>query len=296
MPVDNYPDIVELEITYEGPAVEDGKIDIEELSSILAAVEDLFTEANRQLFGREVSVTVKLSTYTKGSANLGLEIILKPVGDFLSFLGSDPIAGALVLKESISWLIKAIKKSKGKELKSISINEDGSVKLSFEDDEISIPNTAFDLYKSLRVKQKLKELVIPLEKEGFERFIYSRKTPTEQIVTKSDLKAFQQAAEEDSSVQETECEITLTISSLHFKKGNKWRLSDGQRSYWARITDVSFLNQIDSGRLAFSKNDLLHVRLITRQWLEDGKLKSDYEIQRVISHRKVSDNQLGLPF
>jgi len=73
--------------------------------------------------------------------------------------------------------------------------------------------------------------------------------------------------------------------------GGKWRLYDGERSLWASINDLEFLNRIYSGE-PFSKGDFLQVSLKTTQKLIDGRLKSESVIETVLQHRK-GEKQAG---
>lgn len=57
-----------------------------------------------------------------------------------------------------------------------------------------------------------------------------------------------------------EQEMMLKIVSIVFDEKQKWRFSDGESTFWARIADESFWQKIDEGSLAFRKGDRLKVR------------------------------------
>ena len=78
--------------------------------------------------------------------------------------------------------------------------------------------------------------------------------------------------------------MPLTLVSISFKDGNKWRFSDGEGIVSADMKDESFLSRIESRELTFGKGDVLECELTTRQELQNGSLKSENEIVRVIRH------------
>ena len=79
--------------------------------------------------------------------------------------------------------------------------------------------------------------------------------------------------------------VVLKIESAVFKDGNKWRFTDGSRSFFAAIEDTDFLSRIDSGEERFGKSDILIVDLRQIQFAIDGELKSEYRIVRILEHR-----------
>ncbi|MEG2847129.1 MAG: hypothetical protein RR876_17350, partial [Acinetobacter sp.] len=58
--------------------------------------------------------------------------------------------------------------------------------------------------------------------------------------------------------------------------------------------DEDFLAKIDSGELRFGKGDILKVKLKTVQTITHNKLKSDYEVIKVIEHKIMKKEQENL--
>lgn len=46
------------------------------------------------------------------------------------------------------------------------------------------------------------------------------------------------------------------------------------------------MQAVQTGEAAFRKNDILHVKLQTRQWIELGKLKAAHSIVQVLRHER----------
>jgi hypothetical protein len=78
----------------------------------------------------------------------------------------------------------------------------------------------------------------------------------------------------------------LQIESAVFKEGNKWRFTDGSRSFHAAIEDASFLARVETGVERFGKNDILIVDLRQLQYAINGELKSEYQVVSVRDHRE----------
>ena len=88
--------------------------------------------------------------------------------------------------------------------------------------------------------------------------------------------------EEKEDILTAESEQVYRIVSVSFKEGNKWRVSDGSHTYWVTISDEMFLNGVNSGEMVFSSQDHLKVKVVTRQWYENGELKIQRDIVRVL--------------
>ena len=89
-------------------------------------------------------------------------------------------------------------------------------------------------------------------------------------------------------------ETYIQIESVSFKEKNKWKFSNGKFFFNANITDEDFLAKIDSGELRFGKGDILKVKLKTVQTIAHNKLKSDYEVIKVIEHKIIKKEQENL--
>ena len=82
----------------------------------------------------------------------------------------------------------------------------------------------------------------------------------------------------------------LTIESPSFKDGNKWKLHDGQSSFYAEITDAVFLESVDKGE-RFGKGDLLIVEMEIIQTKTPQGLKVEKLITKVKDHKEAPKQQ-----
>lgn len=84
----------------------------------------------------------------------------------------------------------------------------------------------------------------------------------------------------------TEGEKWLDIISPVFQRDNKWRLSDGQVTFWARILDEGFLDRVDMREEVFGKGDRVRVRFRESQHLDEaGRLVTETDVLQVRDHR-----------
>ena len=92
----------------------------------------------------------------------------------------------------------------------------------------------------------------------------------------------------------TEGEKWLEIISPVFQRDNKWRLSDGQVTFWALIQDSAFLDRVDRHEEVFGKGDRVRVRFRESQHLDEhGRLVTETNILEVKDHRPAP-NQTSL--
>jgi hypothetical protein len=87
----------------------------------------------------------------------------------------------------------------------------------------------------------------------------------------------------------TEVDTRVSIVAPSFQEGNKWRVSDGSRTIYVAVEDPNFVGSVQSGREAFRKGDILHVKLQTRQWIEGTDLKAEHAIIKVLDHEAAPE-------
>ena len=89
--------------------------------------------------------------------------------------------------------------------------------------------------------------------------------------------------------------LALSIRSLAFQEGNKWRLFDGQNTIIATIEDKDFVRRVDLNIERFAKGDLLICEVRTIQTQGKDGLKTEHNVLKVVEHRPAPI-QISLPF
>ncbi len=90
---------------------------------------------------------------------------------------------------------------------------------------------------------------------------------------------------------ESRGECWLTIIAPILEGDGRWKFSDGSRTIAARIIDENFMNAVHAGDEAFANGDNLRVVLLAIQEKIQGKIKTHFIIEKVISHERSQNNQ-----
>jgi hypothetical protein len=89
--------------------------------------------------------------------------------------------------------------------------------------------------------------------------------------------------------------VALQPVTIAFLEGNKWRVTDGETTFYAIVQDPAFIHRVQQAEESFARTDILEVELRTKQWRgADGQLKTEHIIERVIDHRR-GPRQIPLP-
>lgn len=113
-------------------------------------------------------------------------------------------------------------------------------------------------------------------------------------ISKQDVSAFDVPEIEDKEFPSTESTVYLQIINISFAN-EKWKLTDGNKPFWAKIEDEEFLTSIENNQQQFGASDALKVILETQQKFTDNGLKTEYSVKKVIEHIK-GPKQLKLDF
>jgi hypothetical protein len=288
-------DSTELSIVYEGEILRERCAQADELAELLNSIQELFDAAHDEITTGSNELKIQVDSLHYASLHLNFHVFLQYAGNILDFFGSQRVSGALNLTTTIGIFLAAIKTHKGKVIDKIHSIDKNIALFEIDGKKHTMPSDAFDLYKSLEVRRKAKNFVSVLNSPGFSEIHYV--SQTHQVpITKQDLLFFECPDTPEDTLREIETEMLVTISSLAFEGQKKWEVTDGDKTYKARITDKQFLQKVDMNE-AFRKNDMLLVVMLTKQWMEKGKLKANYEITKVMSHKpSQSTGQLLLNF
>jgi len=294
-------DSVDFSINFEGSALSDYTIDVREISPALLALADLIEAANQVTNCCPYNVRLKV----KGSFKAGYfgvdliavqSIIQKMAGLFtgqhvtaaanlialLNGLGFLKNKGQISLVKLIKWLRgNTPTKIERRNDKFIIEHEENQITKSIEVDAITGM-----LYQNIVVRQSLTKAIKPLEIDGFDRLVIEKNGIQQEVIEKTDLPFFEAASNEDDIVSDiTQEGIILEVQTISFKEGNKWRFSDGARSFYADMKDTDFMARVNTGSERFGKQDVLKVDLRSIQTMTDNGLKIKYLVIRVYEHR-----------
>lgn len=305
----------EFQLSYDGPALRYGTMDVNELASSLLAVGDLVRESNRELNGDRANASVRVrSDFKKGSFDVALLLdysllehaknLLLPGVATVSGMGLIKILfgteigkkGAIGAAESVLGVWKKFKGEKPKE--TIEDKTKGIVIQVFGNgNRVSLGADTAMLYGKDSIRSAIAGIVRPVSVQGIKSLEIRKGSKTINEVHKSDLPnpqdmVFPSESEQSAKIRRNTRETELRVVRANFEKG-KWGFSDGAASFSADIVDPVFKQQLDDREKGFYKGDTLRVILTVSQTVSsEGKtFQTTYEIERVLEHNHSPKQQ-----
>jgi hypothetical protein len=284
-------------LTYEGPALAEGRMPVRQLAPALSGFGELFTEASRALYPERPPAQLEVVATEEGSFDVqfilsAAEAAWDTTEQIFGSDGASALANLIEIVAGACGVLALIKRLGGRPLEFAEDDSPaGKRPVALEGETVEFPDEVLELHQRVWVRRSAREVVRPLGREGVERLKVRRDQQITVTIDREDLPAFD-AIEQlpgGEAVEYSERETVLHIDSIAWKPGNKWRVSEGSGggSFWATITDPAFLEGIEKAAESFVKGDMLRCRLRVRQSLEGTKLRVEYEIVDVIEHIKA---------
>ncbi|MDT2831835.1 hypothetical protein P7H62_12835 [Vagococcus carniphilus] len=286
----------EFSIRYYGNAVEDGRIPIKELAPSLLALSEALQSSQEITNPSEDSVSLDIKATEKGSfivdlilAN-GSDLLSKTI-DLLTGKESDAALNLMTYIGTFYGAITFLKAKKHKKIKEEKELNEKDVKITFDDNtSIEIPKNALKASKNVDFRKSVKEFVEPLNENGIDGIqLKSQIEYNLSLEIKSnEVKYFEVPEIKEKELDVSTTEVFLRIVNVAFENG-KWRFDNGSNSFFARITDETFIKEVENNNIQFGSTDVLKVELETSQYLnKEGSLKSEYTVLKVLDHIKGS--------
>lgn len=293
------------QVVYDGPALAGSLIDVRDLAPALLAFGDVIEQANATINDGQAQVTLKVSaSFKSGCFGIDFAVVQGLLDQALDFFKGTPIASAKELMDYLGFfkevgsdvvgagigLIAVVRWLRNRKIKEVVLLDNGNVKIVVADgDYIETERRTLDLLRNFKLRQALEKAITePLDREGYETVALT--TDPEKgfvVIHKAERSYFTAPAEESEDLLDQIDSANLQVTSVSFKEDNKWRFSDGTSTFAAAITDADFLNRVSLGAESFTAGDILNVNLRRRQWLSGSSIKSEYEVVKVVSHRKA---------
>ncbi len=289
-------------ITYVGPAVTGGRMSVRDLAPALISLADAVREAHYLTHPGEAEPALDIQALRDGSFAVDLILsegpgLLQSAIDVLS--GREATAGANLagLVGAVFGGFAVIKRLARRRIRSQEQLASGMIRLTFDDGQsITIRRESLQLAADKPFRDAARQVVAPMERDGVDTVeLSSPREGTVEIVP-ADLPGFEVPPIEEQPLADQEREVALRPVNVAFTEGNKWRVSDGESTFFATVTDIAFLQRVETGQEVFAKSDILRARVRTRQWrTSDGDLRTDHEITQVLEH-VAGPRQVPLPF
>lgn len=287
-------------VVYDGPAVEDGEMDVAQFASSLLALGKLIENADAIRSGEAGRVRVRVqSDVRRGSFDVGIAVhwldgfkdaavawAMTPHGagtiSLLGLLGINlkdvTIAGGRGLIQTVRWL-------RGRRIvNQISLNDGNTTLLLDDGDKIDVHPTVARMVEDANVRQPLEKFTEPLREDGVDEIRFEEKPGVpEERITSGEAESFTATSAGDPNSSST-FRATYQIKRLFFDRGRKWRLSNGAQTIQAEIVDEGFWARIDASEESFSKEDYLVCRVRMDQWFTVTGLRTEYVIEQIEQH------------
>ncbi|MCX7172453.1 MAG: hypothetical protein NT159_00620 [Proteobacteria bacterium] len=297
------------QVVYDGPALSGSTIDVRELAPALLAFGDLIEQANITLNSGRASVALRVNaSFKSGCFGIDFSVVQSLVDQALSLFKEPGVVSAKELAEELGFvyekvaavglgLLGIIKWLRNRKIKKVVLLDNGRARIEVDGDSIETERITIELLRNFKLRQALQKAITePLEKDGFDSVAISTKPEDGFIVIGRNERQYFVAppADEEELADET-VNANLQLVSVSFKGDNKWRFFDGTNSFYALISDDQFVHKVQMSEENFAAGDILNVSLRKRQWLEADVMKSEYEVLKVIKHRRGMA-QLPMPF
>jgi hypothetical protein len=285
----------ELQVIFEGLAVESGKIDARVLGTSLTAYSEVFQRAN-ELANGEASEAVVLveSNFQKGSFDVNLQLVQNIVETAKALITAHPFLTAGELAAAIGFisskresLMSVLKWLKGEKPEKIT-QTGNEVELVLLGQKKTITNTVNIFLNDPLLRDALRRTVQPLRQPGYDRIRLEPKEtdiPAEPTtIEKQEAPYFepdpmQLAAAE--APNEGEHDTVLIVTKLSFAEGPRWSFIERGATVVAKIEDKEFWEDVHRRKYKFAEGDRLRVRLHWKIIEKAGKPKADNTVVKV---------------
>lgn len=284
-------------IAFDGPGVDAGTIDVRDLAPALLALSKAVDAANHAINGDAVPARIQVKATTIGCFEVDLNLVLQGWAAVKGLLLSEDGQAATILlgllgitfgpKAAKNGLIQFYRWLDGRRIASAK-QEASMVIITVADGEtITVPLEVLRLYQEVAVNHAMGQLLDTLESDRIDRIEFREAPgqPPVEVLTKADRTAFSLPVPVDETVVDETRRMALSIRSLAFQEGNKWRLFDGQNVITATIEDKEFLGRVDRSEIRFAKSDVLicSVQSIQKQGVEG--LKTEHIVRKVLEYK-----------
>lgn len=241
-------------IRYVGPALDDGRMDVYKASINMIAFSEFMVAAVKTTYGDSAEAKAEVAGFEHGSFSTSL---------IFSVAGQAATVFTALSSEQLWAVVKGAfslwKHLKGSPPAAVQNNGNTCTVTNNSGQILQIRTDSFNLVFNEKAVEPISRFVkAALEADGYEKLeINSESGEVITSVTKQEAIGFGSVGKEFVLSDNTNRMIVSIIAAV-FQDGNKWRLSDGERSFNAAILDGDFLMLVNQGE-RFGKGDVLDV-------------------------------------
>jgi hypothetical protein len=271
-------------LSYSGPAVDIGSMDVYEASANMIAFSQFVVLAAKAQFGPEANIEARVNGFERGS--FVTDIVFQVSGATATIFSA---ATSRQLWEVIEGAVKLWKFLKGLAPNKIehahTPDLHQSVRVTNNDGQILQVSTqsltvVFSEKGSSAAGRFIREALMHQGMDGVKITGEGKKKID---IAQAESEYFVSVSPSET-ITDAVSPMALIIEAPVFKEDNKWRFSDGLTSFFATIEDKDFLAKVNAGE-RFGKGDILYADVRLNQEQIGMKLVADRAIVRVREHR-----------
>jgi hypothetical protein len=270
-------------IRYTGIALEQGKMDVYKASENMIAFSEFMDVAVKATYGESAVAKTEVSGFKHGSFATSMIITIGHTATIFTALSPDQLWS--VIQDAFN-LWKFLKEFPPKEVQ----NNGNTCKVTNNYGEIlQVQAESVNLvFNEKASNASTKFINNGLRPEGFEGLeIIGNNGSNILTISKQEASCFKKLTSMHTISDNTNRMIVYIITAA-FQDDNKWRLSDGERSFSAALLDSDFLTRINNGE-RFGKGDILDVDMRVLQNLDGTKTIIERSILKVHRHLTPQD-------
>lgn len=284
-------------LVYDGPALQENRMEVRALAPALLAMGDLIERTNALMNGEQAKVAVNVhASFRQGSFGIDLDLAQSLWQKVIDFAGNRDVVGVAALmgllglnaRDGMRGVVQIIRWLRGRGVTKIVPIGDGNVRFFIDNESIEVEEKVYRLLQDYKIRKALQGVIAePLEREGFESVsVADEKAATVLThIDRNEARYFRAPDPEEELLQTDEYDATLQVLTLAFQDGNKWRFTEGGgNTYYAEILDEEFVQRIRSNE-QFARDDIIRARVRRTQRLTKDGLKADYVVVKVLEHR-----------
>lgn len=283
----------EFGVKYDGPALADHTMDVRDLAPALLALGDLFVAAGRVVEKDADPPSLQIRATAEGSFIVDLALHATGAWDGVKGWLNGETGIALAALSSIvggpTGVFAALRWRRNRKIRKVEHFRSGWVRLIIEEDgrrtTFEGPAELVPLLENTSVQRAAEAVVAPLKQPGIDSLEMIAESEPAVTIGAEDVGAFSPRDTSGEIVNEQETEMVLTIETAALNDTNRWRLSDGEQTFTATLSDEEFQSRVDRGMEAFRAGDMFRCRIRTVQVKRrSGVLHTTREIVAVIEH------------
>lgn len=295
-------------LVYDGPALEEHRMDVRALAPALLAMGDLVERANLILNGEQAKVSVDVhASFKAGSFGIDVGLAQSLWQKVLDLTSGQSVVGiatictvlGLSAKDGVKGVIQVIRWLRGRGVTRIEPLSSGIVRLFVGDEFLDTEEQVLKLVQDYKLRKALEGVITePLEREGITSVSTVEGKQVAMHIERSESVFFKAPLPKDETLGADTYVASLQVLNLAFQDDNKWKFTEGGGStFYATVLDEEFLKRVQLNQEQFAKDDIIRATVRRTQRLTKDGLKADYEVLEIMEHRSAAPKiQLRMDF